>query len=530
MGERKRHKSIRSEGEGVERFGILPVPRLRLPNEPEGMYPHLLHLFKPDTFRRNHELLNGCYYAVTSVDRRPKRTMDDLLYPMVQRNAEYLLESMEGIRRAPRFREGEPGTDAPPLRSLFDLHEWYLRYFSRSEPVRSIVPVASSHAADLPLFTALVKEGVRPEEVAMVVIDKHFDGVWNLDQTVKASFMNGLLQTGIGGIAIFGMPDSFVKEYTEGVTIGLMGNELDVASELRKRSKPGDLESYLASAMEIDWQIRSGANLDPLVPAFRELLEANAFASDPVALDFLGKYTTHVLVYEPNRDRLSMPSGYLSAFGQVNMDKAKKLLTEKLQQFKRQGVKHVLFCLDADGLDLEKEGITATAYSPWSKVLSYGIREYPGNVDMVSRLIAEAVLAENEIRRYAKSGNRMNITKEHIAELVAAGERKKREIALALSGPLNELTDFGKEWMRYGGQEHPYQVFEVPPGGFLADQALEFIRETSRVSRQLGMSFGIPHPRTGVVVKGTITEVEGPDRDGKTGRCVAQIAKALYEA
>jgi hypothetical protein len=265
----------------------------------------------------------------------------------------------------------------------------------------------------------------------MVVIDKHFDGVWNLDQTVKASFMNGLLQTGIGGITIFGMPDSFVKEYTEGVTIGMMGNELDVASELRKRSNPGDLESYLASAMDIDWQIRSGANLDLLVPAFRELLEANAFASDPVALDFLGKYTTHVLVYEPNRDRLSMPSGYLSAFGQVNMDKAKKLLTEKLQQFKRQGVKHVLFCLDADGLDLEKEGITATAYSPWSKVLSYGIREYPGNVDMVSRLIAEAVRAENETRRYVKSGNRMNITKEHVAELVAAGERKKREIALA---------------------------------------------------------------------------------------------------
>jgi hypothetical protein len=73
---------------------------------------------------------------------------------------------------------------------------------------------------------------------------------------------------------------------------------------------------------------------------------------------------------------------------------------------------------------------------------------------------------------------------------------------------LNELTDLGKEWMRYGGQEHPYQVFEVPPGGFLADQALEFIRETSRESRQLGMSFGIPHPRTGVVVKGPLPRLK----------------------
>lgn len=490
------------------------------------MYPALLDRFNPDVFRENHRLLQGGYRAVTSAIRPSRRTIEELVYPMTQKDAGTLISLIKSAQSSPLF--GQERLRDPEITSLHELRDWYRQQFSRQPDGARLVPVAPSHSADLALVAALVEAGVNPQEIGLVVVDKHFDGVWNLDDTVKASFVTGLLRMGVGGIAIFGMPEEFVKEYTTGKSNSILGGELDIRDELVKHSSPDEIDGYLARVMQLEVLLSSGANPNDLVEPMRELVQGRSLIEDPVMMDFLGKLTTHTVVYGPNDDRIFMPVGYTSALGQINPEKMNKSLTEILRRFKNNGVKYVLYCQDADGLDVMAEGITATPYSHLATVLAYGINRFGDGSGSVSDDVAEYERLEAETSLLRKNGKHTNLTRAGIEDRIRRNEQDMHSLASRLLQPMNELIALGKQDAA-GEDGLMRQPFEIPPGGLTVDQAIQFARFTRQTAEGMGMGFGVPYGQGGKIVRGSISEVEGPDWQGNTKKMVARLSSVLNE-
>lgn len=398
------------------------LPSFEPAPEPKAFYPSMVKRFSDLHYTHNRQLLLTIAEKLAHVDPLDGGDFINLHYPIAQVDQDEALKIMHNLAIQDTF----PRPTQQESRSVQDI--------LRHTPNNTLVFSSPTHTTDAHIIEAIIdnKKDAPPHEIGILMFDTHYDGLYRLDRGIgRSSFINHIRDLGVTQMSIIGVPDELVHMYVHGPQIP---------------------EQWSAFFDQFAHHPSTERDLRSVLSRYPDL---------PVNL--LMRYMTH--------QSLKTEAGHKTQFIPRSMLGDPQLLmsqiVDQLNRMQSEGVKQLYTSIDVDVLNLLTEMITCTMYSPFSKMLSFGLQRLP-----------ESILDKDPHK--------------------AAQEFNVWTLDTSLS---------------------------APPGGISGTSLLEVIRKTKKIAQELGIEFGVTVGDKKVI--GSIMEIGGPDFNKNMQNLLKQIMDQL---
>lgn len=458
------------------------------------VFPSATALFNPDLYAQNQRLLRALITNAQSMhSNHIKMIIEHMFYPALK------VTPLEAARRMTEITSARSVTDI--LQSKLNTSQTFI-----TDPLDFIkglsgysVPFSPSHDTDYLLLSGIEEAGVPLAEIGLIVLDKHFDaGLLSDDQPVnKSNFLSPLLMspTGPAGVSVIGLPESLAQQYIHG-TIGT-GKSMKVEDIMI--TTPSHRSSY--------------------------------------AREYAIHDTIHDKVIPSANGRLILGEHIFKPDGKTNMAGLNHALKQTYDMFLHNGAKHILILMDTDCTDNEAEGITATPYNTNASICSLGIQDL--------MLATKSTQLPELLERIQSSRNRSTSTPidqiEYLIKCLAYAEQKSNKGTRTADRPVNSAQLLIDDVLR-ASEAAAYEILyprgearhllgqailQGGIGGFLRRDVDYIIRQTGEFCKANGMHFGVP--LNSAVIAGSVSELNGQDRGGKTASFALQTAQMLQK-
>lgn len=443
-----------------------------LPFEDEGylnipMYFMRYRVFDPLLYIQNHRIVNLVDEFFRIYDWKEYKYFKDRSYPYTlikpQEGLQVVLKLIKAANSDTVFEKIVDNNISLklPTRELGNEIDARLEWITGNSCLMS-----PSHVSDFHLIDSLRKRGVNLSEVGIIVIDQHIDanpqlsknGIFKLD---KSNLLLPVLESGVGAISIMGIHERHVQRILDGKP--LVFNPDD--TRLPKSVKEGR-------------------------DALNELQE----------------------FYRRYKDRVMLATGILG--GERRMTHERKVLDSLRRQilfFKEKGVKQVLLSIDLDSLDLVREMITATPYSPFTSILLLGMQDFT------------QVLPNSKVSEISSSLKKLKKLKKNLHT------RKQASRFLLQFFPIMYAIEEGLYALNYPTRNiQEYQgahIITSDPGGFQLQEAEFIIKNLKHIVEANGLEIGVPVSNGKIM--GSESELDGPDVNGNSSRAAIRMINAI---
>ncbi|MEK7597437.1 MAG: hypothetical protein AAB441_02215 [Patescibacteria group bacterium] len=502
-GEKTRFK----EATSIKNPEVMMVPMIntKLPN---FILP-LFHYFEPNLYLQNDRLIKLSHQANLAFSKKSSTLSQKIVNPIGDISAKKAIEIIKRLQDAPKIEESlfsELGVTISgkvfPSQTTDYLTE-KLKQLSKGTCILS-----PSHESDLYLVEALGRIGINPNEIGVVFVDQHIDSQGKENpagQEIinKANFIRYILEQGIGAISLIGMYDRQFEMVSSGKKRELGKEEVD----------DHDYEKNALLAQSS----KGASDLHELYLRFKERF-------------FLG---TGIFKEQKKINNLSI------------IDVTVK---KQIENLKKREIKYVLLSLDMDSLNLLREEITATAYSPFSTIIATGLEDF-------NKILYTARITAEQFEKRVKELEKLRIQIDSLLIL-----RKRKGVLRPLE---NELLKEKKKFLveQYsriypiiynfelathqftfpkdslslltnikpeGHKENIYlDILGSEEGGFTVSQAEYLIRSLQEACEYEDLEFGVPTGEGRVT--GSISELEGLDLNGNTAHAVKRLANVIND-
>lgn len=398
------------------------LPPFEPTREPPSLYPTYAPRFNDLHYAHNRQLLLTIAHKLTHHNPQVGRELLNIHYPIAQVDQDEALKVMHNLAIQDTF----PRPTQQESRSVQDI--------LRHSPNNTLVFSSPTHTTDADIIESMLdeKKGTPPHEIGILMFDTHYDGLYRLDRGIgRSSFINHIRDLGVTQMSIIGVPDELVHMYVHGPQIP---------------EKWSAFFDQFAHQPSTERDLRSALSRYPDLP-----------------VNLLMRYMTH--------QSLKSDAGHNTQFIPRSLLGDPQLLIlqiiNQLKRMKSKGVKELYTSIDVDVLNLLSEMITCTMYSPFSKVLSFGLQSLP-----------ESILDKD---------------------------------------PHEAAQEFNV-WTQDTS-------LSTPPGGISGTSLLEVIRKTKKIAQELGIEFGVTVGDKKVI--GSIMEIGGPDFNKNMQNLLKQIMDQL---
>lgn len=477
----------------VREGNILLLPR-ELASDSSPVYPGMTRFFRRELYDYNRRLLS---ILSTNAQRAYGNWMGmntaRQFYPAMIMDGKTAERLMQQIGSAPDVQDTLAGTCGVRPADMRSASGMLAHMRGRC------CPISPAHDTDYHLLTEIEESGFPLSEIAVLILDRHFDANAPNGEISKSSFLTPLLTDpqGLAGAAVIGLPEEQAHEYVHGEIL------------------------WAGKRMAI-------AELDDL-----GVTEASPFLQ---AQTFSNSFIRHV-VMPASRGRLLLGERIVRADGSTDTTQLDRTLDQAFAMFAANGAKHVFVMVDVDCVDQVKEGITATEYNVNAGICGLGIQDF-------SLAVRDSQLAAilNTGKTFRPQVGDIPIeTIEGIIRALPQVERRhqaQRNGLFSRANPSRQIIDDllrdisdAAYLVQYPADHLPRSlsgrtILRTDKGGLGAKDVWHTIDRAGRFCRNTHRNFGIRLP-TGVVVAGSVTEIYGHDLGGKTATFAIRTAQAL---
>lgn len=473
----------------------LPLIDVGYPNIPVN----LMKGFQPELYAQNHRLLKLAEQFYKNFGVKGEKGFKRGSYPVPSVKPEQAAQIVESLQNShfSNVTFSNLINEAGPL----EIHPSQLTRSIDEQLDRADAPtsiLSTSHVTDFHMIEALVKRGVDLSKVGLIVVDQHVDGSSSLHPSGrfvldKSNFLIPVLNAGIGAVSIIGIDEEDIPR---------------IKKEDRKTSQP--------------------PNEDGAPSLFQEVKEG--------LKDLQNFYTKY-------QDRLNMASGI---FGEGRrMNKPKKVteyVRKQIEFMKGRGIEQVLISFDMDSLDLMREKITATPYTPYSSIILMGLQD-------LKKIFTTARVSEAEVEDQIRTMMHLRMEIDSLKKLrTRKGVLSPREEALLESKENSFGSVVSSVYPVIYNMEEALHELKLPittnspldilaqmfqgahvinsdEGGFTLDQA-EFLIQSIKAEVALwGMENGVALQNGRLM--GSVSELDGPDMEGISASSAVRLINAL---
>ncbi len=492
-------KNLNKSGEalrnGRNNLIYLPLVDLGYPNIPVN----LIQGFKPELYAQNHRLLKLAEQFYKNFGAKGEKGFRRGSYPIPSVKPDQAAQIVASLQKSHNSNVTlsnliqEPG---PLEMDPSELRDSVNHQLNRANGQTSIL--STSHVTDFHMIESLRQRGVDLSKVGIIVVDQHIDGSSSLHPSGqfildKSNFLIPVLDGGIGAVSIVGLDEEDIP-----------------------RIKKEDRETA------------ETINQDGTPSLFQEVKDGLRNLQD-----FYTKY----------QDRLNIAPGI---FGEGRkMSKPKKVIEyvrKQVEFMKSRGIEQILISFDMDSLDLMKEKITATPYTPYSSIILMGLQD-------LNKIFTTAGVSEAEVEDEIRTMMHLRLEIDNLKKLRKRKgalsprensllERKEEDFGsvvsrvypiiynmeeglhelkapVAMNGPLDVLAQ-----MFQGAH-----IINSDEGGFTLDQAEFLIQSIKTEIRAQGLENGVAL-QSGRLM-GSVSELDGPDMEGISASSAIRMVNIL---